>query len=158
MRPYPSAFAVFLVLMSTTSSFAQSARQEPFVSVPRLINVTGAFQPADGQPPPSEIGVILSIYSHQEGGAPLWQERQTATLEKTGKFVLLLGATQADGISPDLFASRDGLWLGIQFERIGEIERPRVRLTSVPYALRAADADTLGGRPASAYLLAPTAG
>jgi hypothetical protein len=31
-----------------------------------------------------------------------------------------------------------------------------VRLTSVPYALRSADADTLGGRPASAYLLAPS--
>ena len=28
----------------------------------------------------------------------------------------------------------------------------------MPYAIRAADADTLGGRPASAYLLAPGAG
>ena len=47
-------------------------------------------------------------------------------------------------------------WLGTTFDRPGEVEGPRVQLTSVPYTLRAADADTLGGRPASAYLLAPT--
>jgi hypothetical protein len=39
------------------------------------------------------------------------------------------------------------------FERAGEVEGPRVRITSVPYALRASDADTLGGRPAADYLL-----
>ena len=49
-------------------------------------------------------------------------------------------------------------WLGTVFERAGEVEGPRTRLTSVPYAIRAADADTLGGRPASAYVLAPNAG
>ena len=38
--------------------------------------------------------------------------------------------------------------------RPGEVEGPRTRITSVPYALRSADADTLGGHPASAYLLA----
>ena len=48
--------------------------------------------------------------------------------------------------------------MSLQFARAGEVERPRVRITSVPYALKASDAETLGGRPASAYLLAPTAG
>ncbi|OFW36251.1 MAG: hypothetical protein A3J28_05125 [Acidobacteria bacterium RIFCSPLOWO2_12_FULL_60_22] len=33
-------------------------------------------------------------------------------------------------------------------------EQPRILLVSVPYALKAADAETLGGKPASAYLLA----
>ena len=46
---------------------------------------------------------------------------------------------------------------GHLFERAGEVEGARVRITSVPYALRASDADTLGGRPASAYVLAPPA-
>ena len=50
-------------LFHTSSSFAQSAQTETFVSVPRLINVTGAFQPTDGQPMPAEIVVTLSIYS-----------------------------------------------------------------------------------------------
>ena len=48
--------------------------------------------------------------------------------------------------------------MGMLFARPGEVERPRVRITSVPYALKASDAETLGGLPASAYLLAPTAG
>ncbi len=47
------------------------------------------------------------------------------------------------------------LW---HFAGPAETERPRTRLTSVPYALRASDADTLGGRPASAYVLAPPSG
>jgi hypothetical protein len=45
----------------------------------------------------------------------------------------------------------------VQFQRTGEVEQPRVLLTSVPYALKAVDADTLGGLPASSYMLLPTA-
>ena len=40
----------------------------------------------------------------------------------------------------------------------GEVEQPRVLLVSVPYALKAADADTLGGLPASAFVLAGASG
>src|SRR5207244_1089182 len=40
----------------------------------------------------------------------------------------------------------------------GAGEQPRVLLVTVPYALKAADADTVGGMPASAFLLAPTDG
>jgi hypothetical protein len=39
----------------------------------------------------------------------------------------------------------------------GGEEQPRVLLLSVPYALKAADAQTLGGLPASAFLLAGAA-
>ena len=38
--------------------------------------------------------------------------------------------------------------------RPGEVEQPRGLLVSIPYALKASDAETLGGRPASAYPLA----
>ena len=48
--------------------------------------------------------------------------------------------------------------MSMEFVRPGEVERPRVQLTSAPYALKAQDAESLGGRPASAYLLAPTEG
>ena len=127
-------------------------------SVPRLINVSGVFRPADGQPASAVETVTLSIYADAEGGAPLWQETQTIAIEAQGRYSLLLGATQADGIPAAVFGTGDAKWLGTVFERAGEVEGPRVRITSVPYALRASDADTLGGRPASAYLLAPGAG
>jgi hypothetical protein len=35
-------------------------------------------------------------------------------------------------------------------------EQPRVLLVSVPYAMKAGDAETLGGKPLSAFVLAPS--
>jgi hypothetical protein len=137
-------------------SLAQSRQSPPSVTVPRLINISGVFQPADGQPAARVEAITLSIYAEPEGGAPLWQETQSIAIDEAGRYAVLLGATSADGVPPEVFASGDAQWLGIVFARPGEVEGPRVRLTSVPYALRSADADTLGGRPASAYLLAPT--
>jgi hypothetical protein len=52
-----------------------------------------------------------------------------------------------------LFVSSEPRWLGVQVQLPGEVEGARVRLTSVPYALHAEDAVTLGGRPATDYLL-----
>ena len=81
--------------------------------------------------------VTLSIYADPEGGAPLWQETQTIALDAQGRYSLLLGATQADGIPGRGVWLRRRQWLGTVFERAGEVEGPRVRITSVPYALRA---------------------
>jgi hypothetical protein len=127
-------------------------------TVPRLIGVSGVFQPANGQPPAVGTVVTLSLYADQAGGPLLWQEIQTVTVDHEGRFTLLLGATRPDGVPLDLFASGEARWLGMQFAGVGEVERPRTQITSVPYALRASDAATLGGRPPSAYLLAPTGG
>ena len=70
---------------------------------------------------------------------------------------MLLGATQESGIPAAVFASGDAQWLGTMFERPGELEGPRVRIASVPYAFKAQDAETLGGRPASDFVLTPIA-
>jgi hypothetical protein len=115
------------------------------------------YRPADGKPPASIESVTLSIYIDQQGGAPLFQETQQVTLDDRGRYSVVLGAAHADGIPPSIFVA-GGQWLGTVFERTGEVEGPRVRLTSVPYAMRAAAADTLGGHPASDYVLANGAG
>ena len=52
----------------------------------------------------------------------------------------------------DLFTSGKALWLGVQPQLSAMGEQSRVLLVAVPYALKAADADTLGGKPASAYV------
>jgi hypothetical protein len=136
--------------LAQTTARAQSQDQ----SVPRLINITGVFRPADGQPAATVETVTLAIYADPQGGTALWQETQTVALDERGRYSLLLGGTTSGGIPPDMFAAGDARWLGTRFERPGEVEGARVRLTSVPYALRAANADTLGGRPASDYVLA----
>ena len=88
----------------------------------------------------------------------LWQEIQTVAVDTAGRYTVLLGASQPDGLPLEVFASGEARWMSLDFARPAEVERPRVRIASVPYALKAQDAETLGGRPASAYLLAPTKG
>jgi hypothetical protein len=149
---------VGVLLIIPAMTFAQSAASEPSVTVPRLIQITGVFQPVDGQPPSAVEIVTLSVYAEADGGLPVWQERQTVAIEKTtGRFTLLLGASHPAGIPAEVFASGDAQWMSLLFERAGEREQARVRIASVPYALKASDAETLGGLPASAYLRAPTA-
>jgi len=135
-------------------AFAQATQEQP---VPRLITITGVYRPADGQPSATVETVTLSVYADQQGGAPLFQETQQVTLDERGRYSVVLGAAHTDGIPPAIF-SAGAQWLGSVFERPGEVEGPRTRLTSVPYAIRAADAETLGGRPASEYLRAPGTG
>jgi hypothetical protein len=159
MRVVTSALASIIVLTSIASVHAQSLKptgSQPSISVPRLIKFSSVFQPADGQPPASREVVTLSVYADQEGGVPLWQEIQTVAVDTTGRFTVLLGASHPDGLPLELFASGEARWMSLEFARPGEVERPRVQLTSVPYALKAEDAATLGGRPASDFLLAPT--
>jgi hypothetical protein len=161
MRVFTSALASIIVMTSIASLHAQSSQltgSQPSVSVPRLIKFSGVFQPADGQPPASIEVVTLSIYAEQDGGVALWQEIQTVAVDTAGRYTVVLGASHPDGLPLEVFASGEARWMSLEFARPGEVERPRVRLTSVPYALKAEDAETLGGRPASAYLLAPTEG
>jgi hypothetical protein len=154
----PVFVAMAMALSSPIGLLGQSAQPPSSVSVPRLVSVTGVYRPADGQPPPAGTVVTLLIYADEQGGAPLWQETQNVVLDKSGHYSLLLGAAQADGIPLEVFASGDARWLALHFAGLGEVEGARTRITSVPYALKSADADTLGGHPASAYVLAPTAG
>lgn len=144
-----------LVPLSTTTFAAQSPQSSASVSVPRLINISGVYHPADGQPVARVEVVTVAIYTEESGGAALWQETQSVMLDASGRYSLLLGATQGDGVPLDVFASGEARWLGMTWARPGEVEGPRMRLATVPYAIRASDADTLGGKPASAYLLAP---
>jgi hypothetical protein len=148
--------AVVMVVSSPIGLLGQSAQPPSSVSVPRLVSVTGVYQPADGQPPPAGTVVTLLIYADEHGGTPLWQETQNVVLDKSGHYSLLLGAAQADGIPLEVFTSAEAQWLALHFAGLGEVEGARTRITSVPYALKSADADTLGGHPASAYVLAPT--
>ena len=148
-----ASVAACLLLVCVPSPLRAQSSQ---ASVPRVINFTGVFQPADGQPPRAVETVTLALYDEPAGGTPLWEETQSVAVDANGRYALHLGAVSVDGIPAAVLAA-GAQWLGITFDRPGEVEGPRLQLTSVPYTLRAADADTLGGLPASAYLRAPTA-
>ncbi len=128
----------------------------PALPVPRLIKFSGVAKDASGQRRSGTVGITFSIYAEQQGGATLWMETQNAALDAQGRYAVLLGSTESSGLPLDLFATGEPRWLGAKLELPGEVEQPRVLLVSVPYALKASDADTVGGMPASAFVLAPT--
>ena len=141
---------VALGLLITTSTVLPAGAQPPG-SVPRVLRF-------DGQAPAGATGAlraVLALYDAATGGAPIWQETQVVQID-AGRYAVLVGASDAEGLPPSVLASREPRWLEVQFD--GYAASPRALLTSVPYALRASDADTLGGLPASAFLRAPAAG
>ncbi len=137
-------------------SVSSPSQVVPALPVPRLIKFSGVAKDASGQPRSGTVGITFSIYASQEGGAPLWMETQNLELDARGHYAVLLGTSQSAGLPLDLFATGEPRWLGAKVELPGEVEQPRVLLVSVPYALKASDADTVGGMPASAFVLAPT--
>jgi hypothetical protein len=82
-------------------------------------------------------------------------ETQNVMADKTGHYTVQLGSSKSDGLPLDLFTSGEARWLGVQVS--GQAEQPRVLLLSVPYALKAGDAETVGGLPPSAFVLAAPA-
>jgi hypothetical protein len=125
--------------------------------VPQLIEFNGTLLDADERPMTGMTGVTFALYSEQTGGASLWMETQNVKPDANGNYTVLLGAASKGGVPAELFATGEARWLGIQVEQRPEL--PRVLLVSVPYALKAGDAQTLGGLPPSAFVLAapPTA-
>jgi len=135
---------------------AQQSQPTAAATVPKLVRFGGSFHPTNGMPVQPVESVTLSVYRDQTGGTPLWQETQNVAVDGEGKYSVLMGATQNDGVPLELLSAGEPRWLGAQFNRPGEAEQPRVLMASVPYALKSVDAETLGGKPASAYLLAPS--
>ena len=111
----------------------------------------------DGLAPAGAAGGTLvltaALFDAETGGTLLWDETQTVAVDADGHYTLFLGASRVEGLPASALAGGGARWLALRLA--GQPEPPRVRLTSVPYALRAADADTLGGLPASAFLRAP---
>jgi hypothetical protein len=120
------------------------------MSIPRVIRLEGTLSGRDDAPRTGTVGLTLAIYKEQQGGAALWQEVQNVTPDSMGHYALLLGANNIEGLPLELFSSGEARWLGIQVQ--GETEQPRTLLVAVPYALKAADAETLGGKPPSAFV------
>jgi len=142
-----ASMAIFIPQSSFT--LAQEA------TVPRVLQFSGFVESVSM---PDIKSVTFALYRDQSGGAPLWQETQNVAVDGQGQFRVSLGATTTGGLPTELFTNSEPRWLGIVVNGKDEGERARVLLGSVPYALKAADADTLGGQPLSAFVLASSDG
>ncbi|MEZ5285167.1 MAG: hypothetical protein R2712_10235 [Vicinamibacterales bacterium] len=118
---------------------------------PRVVPASGVARDAGGNLLAGGVTITFAIYSEKEGGAPIWSETQALALDANGQYSTLLGATQPEGLPSDLFTKGEARWLGISVD--GAPEGPRSFWASVPYALKAADAETVGGLPLDAFVL-----
>src|SRR5579872_285722 len=141
-----------IIVLCVSAGLAQQTPSSNPTAVPHFVRFAGVIKGLEGQPPTGTVGVTFALYRDQEGGSPLWLETQNVLPDKEGHYTVSLGATTSNGLPLEMFGSGEARWLGVKME--GQPEQARVLLLSVPYALKAADAETVGGLPASAFVLA----
>jgi hypothetical protein len=155
---YPSSARfwaqVFMVLLILVLAAGSAWSQQSSPTVPRLVKYSGTIADAQDVSHPGTVGITFAVYTEAKAGAPLWIETQNVEVDELGRYTVLLGAASQGGLPLELFVAGEARWLGAQVNLPGRVEEPRVLLVSVPYALKAADADTVGGKPVSAFVLA----
>src|ERR1700677_2012071 len=142
-----------LFVLSLAAQTASSGSTSTSSQVPPLIPFSSVATDEGGSSLSGVVNVTFTLYNNQQGGEPLWTETQNnIQLDATGHYSVQLGITKPNGVPTTLFTSTEARWLGVQIA--GQGEQPRVLLLSVPYALKAGDAATIGGLPPSAFVLA----
>jgi hypothetical protein len=147
-----AAFLVYGALASTQANGQQSPMAASTATVPRLIRTTGSLRDETGKPLNGTLGITFTLYTSENDQVAVWQENQNVQLDPAGRYSALLGAANEEGLPLEIFSAGQARWLGVRPE--GHAEQPRILLLSVAYALKAADTEMLGGKPASAYVLA----
>ena len=145
-------FALFIIC-APVPAFAQDAAQAVEGSplpvtlvVPQQVRYAGKLATRPGETVEAEF----HIYAAPEGGDPLWTEKQQVTVAEDGSYSVLLGGASPGGLPQAVFAGGAARWLGVSVDRYPEQER--VPLSSVPYAMKSADAESLSGHAASDFV------
>ena len=115
-----------------------------FGQVPSLLNFSGRLGTASGDFS-GVANVELTLYddaTSTELAHALWSDKQDVYVD-AGRFHLLLGADPGNPLPDGLLASA-ALFVGVSVNGEAEMQ-PRMRVASVPFALYASDARTLGG-------------
>ena len=121
-------------------------------SPPEVLNVSGRLTTADGEFT-GTVDATFALYDHADAVDPahlLWSGTDVIDVA-AGRFHTLLGADFDNPLPIELFW-HDELFLGVTLGSDSELT-PRLRLASVPWAIRALDAETLDGHGPSDFSL-----
>lgn len=119
----PTLFAALLF-----SIFAAAA-------VPTTINYQGYLKNSDGTPVATSVSVSFRLYTVANGGSAIWTETQPTVTPSNGIYQVTLGS-----VTPLALAFDSQYYLGVTVGADPEMT-PRLPLTSVPYARKAASVD-----------------
>ena len=112
-----------------------------YAEISRLIRYQGVLtDKITGQPLPSgDYQATFSIYNASEEGDLLWQEGPRTIFLSSGTFSTLLGEVNPVDLDWD-----EDCWLAIMLQGENEMS-PRQRITPVPIAIKAEEAERLSG-------------
>jgi trimeric autotransporter adhesin len=148
-----------LLVLTIFSSLAGAQQGNTAAAVPQIIQFNGQFSgtPSDASAavPAGTVSITFTLYENEQGGTALWSETQNIQVDAQGHYAALLGSASPQGLPLNLFTTGQAHWLAVQPLVSAFAEQPRVLLVSAPYALKAGDAETIGGLPPSAFVLAP---
>jgi hypothetical protein len=101
-------------------------------SIPTVINYQGHLADiTTGKPISDSLDIVFKLYDVPEEGLPLWTEEKTINVEN-GLFNVLLGSENP--LTADILSGDSYMQIQVEGE---EPMKPRVRLVSVAYSLRA---------------------
>ena len=143
-----AAAVLLLWLPVSTSALAQSAEVSAPTSmaapvIPQQVRYTGAMAGRAGV----TVEAVFKIYTTAEGGEALWTETQQVAVGADGTYTVLLGSASQGGLPQTVFAAGQARWVGVTIGRSEELTRSP--LSSVAYAMKAGDAESVGGLSAA---------
>jgi hypothetical protein len=126
----------------STGAMAQTSDVSPSKVapvIPQQVRYMGAFANRGGD----TVEATFRIYATAEGGEALWTETHQVAVKADGSYSVLLGAASESGLPQAVFAGGQARWLGVSIDSAEAL--PRTALSSVAYAMKAGDAETVGG-------------
>jgi len=138
-RELPSGIYFARFTVGSDIQTAKTGLTIAHAGAPRLVNYQGILRDELGTYLQGVYDLTFTIYPDSLGGGmPTWQETQPEVQIDNGLFNVILGRYTS---LPDWLWETDERWLGVSVDGSADV-LPRMRLTAVPWALRAAVADS----------------
>lgn len=118
------------------------------VAAPARLGYVGELTGPNGIPISAVTSVSAAIFAQESAGSAVWTEDLGSVGVLLGRFDVILGNSDPDGLETALLAS-DDLW--IEFTIGGEILAPRQPILSVPFSIVARNAERLDGLAAEDF-------
>jgi len=125
----------FKIILLLTAVFVSMASLSYGGAVPQTLNYQGTLTDTNGTPTDGTKLMAINLYTTLAGGTAFWTESQTVPVKK-GQFSVVLGGVTQNPLDSTEFTGETyiGITVGAGPEMV-----PRQKLTSVAYALKAAD-------------------